>query len=162
MIEFVAPTQLPIKDRSPESVLSHLFLAGGITGCSDWQEEFVSALHLVDLPNLRILNPRRESFDVTAKNINVEQIYWEHEALCYADAILFWFTPETVCPITLYELGTWSMTSKPLFMGCHPEYARKEDVVVQTRLKRPEIVVMDSLQKLQEQVVEWIKERETA
>lgn len=36
-----------------------VFLAGGITGCSDWQQEIVTRLH--DLPVV-LLNPRRAIF----------------------------------------------------------------------------------------------------
>jgi len=42
---------------------------------------------------------------------------------------LIGFPCETLCPITLYELGTWSILSQQtgakLFVGCHPEYKRK-------------------------------------
>ena len=73
-------------------------------------------------------------------------------ALQMADAILFWFCSETLQPITLYELGAWSMSNKPLFVGVHPAYLRSLDVIVQTRLTRPEIHVVDSLQALAAQV----------
>jgi len=55
-----------------------------------------------------------------------------------------------LCPITLYELGTWLMTDKPLFVGVHPAYARRLDVEIQTRLVRPEVKIVYSLAALAE------------
>lgn len=116
-----------------------VFLAGGITGCPDWQAEL---LHDVHSPRVTVLNPRRAAFDVTDKNLAFEQIQWEHKALRAAYGISFWFAAETVQPITLYELGAWSMTDKPLLVGCHPDYERRADVKIQTALVRPEMPIL--------------------
>jgi len=72
-----------------------LFLAGGITGCPNWQTEVVAKLTPTDLT---LLSPRRANFDVSNPNIAVEQIEWEHRHLGRSDAILFWFPCETLCP----------------------------------------------------------------
>lgn len=69
------------------------------------------------------------------------QIRWERRMLQAASVIAFWFPEETVCPITLYELGAWSMTQKPLIIGAHPNYPRRFDVVTQTVLVRPDLSV---------------------
>lgn len=76
-----------------------------------------------------------------------------------ADAILFWFPCETLCPITLYELGAWSMSDKPLFVGVHPAYQRRQDVEIQTRLARPDVAVTDLLAALVASIVEseWLR-----
>ena len=95
-----------------------------------------------------IINPRRANFDLDNVQLLEPQIEWEHQRLLQASAILFWFPAQTLCPITLYELGAWSMTNKPLFVGTHREYQRKYDVEIQTRLVRPEIKIQDSLVKL--------------
>ena len=105
-----------------------LFMAGGITGCPDWQKELVAFLDDVEIT---LLNPRRKSFDTKKLSETKEQIEWEHKHLKKASAISFWFPKETLCPITLYELGTWSAKGKKLFIGVHPEYKRKKDVGVQ-------------------------------
>src|SRR5262249_54129317 len=84
-----------------------------------------------------------------------EQIRWEFEHLRKADAILFWFPGETLCPIALYELGAWSMTDKPLFVGTHPAYARRQDVLIQTRLARPDVPVTESLADLAALALSW-------
>jgi hypothetical protein len=129
-----------------------LFLAGGITACGDWQRDIAAAL--ADLP-FDVLNPRRANFPINDPAAAEAQIEWEHRHLGRATAVLFWFPPETLCPITLYELGACSRTAKPLFVGTHPNYARKQDVVIQTRLARPEVNVVDSLAALVAQVRDW-------
>ena len=131
-----------------------LFLAGGITGCPDWQAEAVAALTGV---RGTLLNPRRPDFLIDDPDAAPEQIRWEHRALHLSDAILFWFPAESICPIALYELGAWSMTAKPLMVGVHPEYARHRDVEIQTRLARPDVEVVYSLEALAQQVRAWVE-----
>jgi hypothetical protein len=133
----------------PQTNEPSLFLAGGISNCPDWQTSLAAQLETTDWT---LLNPRRADFDSSNTTLAEEQILWEHDHLRLATAIAFWFPPQTLCPITLYELGAWSMTQKPLFVGTDPEYARRLDVMVQTRLVRPEIQVVDSLQALAEQI----------
>src|SRR3989344_3487307 len=115
-----------------------LFLAGGISNCYDWQKDLVQLLKDEEIV---LLNPRRINFPMNDKNAAPEQIEWEHRHLRRAKAVSFWFPKETVCPITLYELGVQMMKNKPLFIGVHPEYERKLDVEIQTRLERPEIEI---------------------
>ncbi len=130
-----------------------IFLAGGITGCPDWQAEMAGVLKS---ENIDIFNPRRDSFPIGDPNAAYEQIIWERDHLHSASAILFWFPCETLCPITLYELGAWSMTRKPLAVGCHPDYKRIADVRIQTGLVRPEITVVTSLEALAGKVFKWL------
>ena len=42
------------------------------------------------------------------------------------------------------------MTTKPIVIGVHPGYKRKQDVEIQTRLVRPDIQVVYSLEDLAE------------
>lgn len=129
-----------------------IFLAGGITGCPDWQTQ---AAYLFSDLSCTVLNPRRLEFDVNDPNAAPAQIEWEHHALRSADAIMFWFARETVQPITLYELGAWSMADTPLFVGVHPDYPRRLDVEIQTRLVRPEVTVWSTLELVVEEVHDW-------
>ncbi len=129
-----------------------IFLAGGISNCPDWQEEMVKLLKISDLT---LINPRREDFIMNDLKIEEEQITWEFEHLKKSGAVLFWFPKETLCPITLYELGKQSMPDKPIFIGIEPEYKRQRDVEIQTRLARPEIKIVYSLKDLSEQVLLW-------
>lgn len=126
-----------------------LFLGGGITNCPDWRAELRAML--AGTPWV-LINPRRTDIDMDDTAVAMAQIDWEHRHLHLADAILFWFCQETLQPITLYELGAWSMTTKPLFVGVHPAYPRRIDILVQTRLARPDVVVVDSLADLAAQV----------
>lgn len=135
-----------------------VFLAGGITGCEDWQTTII--YYLKDTDNLTLLNPRRVNFDVTNPNMSSEQIEWEFRHLHIADAALFWFPSATLCPITLYELGSWSALTKPLFIGTDPKYGRRFDVMKQTTLRRPEVRVVDHLMDLAWEVARWVHNNE--
>lgn len=122
-----------------------LFLAGGITNCPDWQSDATE-----QLKNLTgvILNPRRPYFPDNPKLAD-EQITWEYHALRKADTVLFWFPQETLCPITLLELGVFTQRKNTkLIVGTHPNYQRKFDVTKQLQLARPEVIVYDDLTEL--------------
>ena len=93
------------------------------------------------------MNPRRKVFDVQNAAHTRLQIRWEYLMLRRCDGILFWFSCESICPIVLFELGTHLMVpGKPLFIGMHPEYQRRIDVVLyvavkeQTSIIRPDIL----------------------
>ncbi|MEO7716659.1 MAG: nucleoside 2-deoxyribosyltransferase domain-containing protein [Capsulimonas sp.] len=141
----------PDRLESPERAL---FLAGGVTGCPDWQSEMIQRLSHTCWT---LLNPRHaryfEDLDWSAE----QQIAWEFEHLRLAEAVLFWFPCETVCPITLFELGAWSMTGKSIFVGVHPEYSRREDIDVQMRLLRPELRVVLNLTDLAAQASGYLE-----
>jgi hypothetical protein len=84
------------------------------------------------------------------------QIEWEYRHLRRATAVLFWFPPETLCPIALYELGGRALVrEQPLFVGTHPGYARRLDVEVQLKLARPEVVVASDTAVLAQNVRDW-------
>ena len=148
------PNQYIKKDKSELS----LFVAGGITGCSNWQKEYVGLLRD---ENVVLLNPRREKFpSKPTEAVNSEQITWEFDYLKNSDAVSFWFTQETVCPITLYELGKQVMIDRPVFVGVHPNYTRKEHLEIQLKLIRPEIEIAYNLEDLANQVKTWIKQKQ--
>lgn len=131
-----------------------LFLGGGITNCPDWQQDMIYMINDDNLDAI-IFNPRRKNFPIDDPNASEEQITWEHKMMRKASAICFWFPCETLCPIVLYELGAWSMTDKPLFVGVHPKYERMRDVIIQTKLVRPEIEIMFSVTQLYKQIMEF-------
>ena len=141
-------------DEYDPGLLPAVFLAGGISGCPDWQREVVGLLR--DEPVV-LLNPRRAAFPIGDPAAGLKQIEWEYRHLRKADAILFWFPRETLCPIALYELGAWSMTAKPLFVGTDPDYPRRLDVEVQTRLARQDVRVVHNLTDLAERVLCWLR-----
>ena len=141
-----------LENLEPEQNQSSLFLAGGITDCPDWQQELVRLLRDTDLI---LLNPRRANFPMTDPTAANQQIDWEHRHLRLADAISFWFCAEAMQPITLYELGAWSMTDKPLFVGVHPDYSRRQDVEIQTKLVRPDVKIVYALSDLANQIKQY-------
>lgn len=135
-----------------------IFLAGGITGAPDWQAQLTVML---DQTNYAVINPRRADFPINDTNAAAYQIKWEFAHLRRVDMIVFWFRKETLQPITLYELGAWSMTQKPLVVGIEPGYERELDVEVQTALVRPDVVLLDSLEELAKMLVEFDKHLRT-
>jgi hypothetical protein len=110
-----------------------LFLAGGITDCPDWQNE---TLRTVKSFPITVVNPRRKSFDVSDPKESEKQIVWEHQRLRQATEILFWFPKETICPITLFEYGGALERNQKLFVGCHRDYSRKNDLIIQSGLSK--------------------------
>lgn len=121
-----------------------IFLAGGISDCWDWQSP--TAVTLIDSKSFNfVINPRREFYDMNDKTQTPIQIKWEYRMLKESTHIMFWFTSDTLQPITLFELGKSLGTDKKLYVGCDPNYARQLDVVEQLQLERPDIKVWNSL-----------------
>jgi len=136
-----------------------LFLGGGINQCPDWQSDIRTFLNK-KCPNLVLFNPRRNSYDIKDATQTPIQIKWEFDCLRQATGIMFWFCAETVCPITLYELGTWTQiskqTGKKIFIGCHPNYQKLNDVIIQTELVLGSAVkVAMSLDEIAAQLEDW-------
>jgi len=127
MTVFTAPVQYVATPGIPA-----IFLAGGITGCPDWQAE---ACEMLEVDPVDILNPRRPDFDVTDPNAAEQQIRWEFDHLAQADVILFWFpASESPQPIALYELGRHVALNRAVAVGCDPGYPRRFDVAWQVGL----------------------------
>ena len=133
-----------------------LFLAGGISGASDWQSEMVEQLKSLDL---LVMNPRRVDYPHDDPDAERLQVRWEHFHLQNAAAVSFWFVPETLCPITLLELGVCIGRGQPIFVGIHPDYARKNNVLMQLELARPEVEVVFSISSLAAQISAWATAR---
>jgi len=81
-----------------------------------------------------------------------EQIEWENIHLKMADKIVFWFPYETLCPITLFELGKYLVSDKQIFVGCHRKYNKRNDVIIQVGLERPDLIIHDSLKSLSKEI----------
>ena len=119
-----------------------VFLAGGITNCPNWQQEFIDHCNSKDPDYTRfaLYNPRRDDFDINDPHATEEQITWVFEKLKESDVIVFWFSRGSINPIVLYELGMWGNSrEKKIFVGVDEEYPRKGDVYIQTMLARNEV-----------------------
>jgi len=95
MIYVEAPNEIAIKDRfpgrDPIRNCDHrpiLFIAGGISGCRNWQRELCDLIRDLDII---VVNPRRSEFEITSPSRAREQIKWEYRHLRMSDMISFWF-----------------------------------------------------------------------
>jgi len=123
-------TEIKAPDKLPKTV----FLAGSIEigEAENWQERV--ARELSDIPNLTILNPRRDEWDgswvqsITDRQFR-EQVEWEISAQEMANVIFMYFAPDTKAPITLLELGLFARSGK-LIVCCPDGFWRKGNVEV--------------------------------
>lgn len=133
-----------------------VFLAGGISNCPDWQGP--AAEKISAETDLLVINPRRNGWNMDDDETeSVKQITWEYVHLRFSEYTLFWFPKETVCPITLFELGSALERKTHVMIGVHPEYSRKLDIYTQVQLRDPKNVVVDDLNLLVHLFIERIK-----
>ncbi len=144
MIEIKCPDVLDVKPLDTTAI----FMAGGITGCPDWQREVVSQVQ--SIPHLILINPRRDNWDLSKSS--EDQIAWEYRHLHMADWVYFWFPKEGQCAITLYELGMALGRHRNIRVGVEPGYWRELDVREQVKHANPWVDVVDTLYKLYEPV----------
>jgi hypothetical protein len=142
-----------------------IFLAGGITGCPDWQAVLLRRLQ--DLPDsITLLNPRRAVWPMDDAGEATRQITWEFRMIRNADLIVFWFPCQTLCPIALYELGYWNSRRRvSKIVGIHPRYSRRQDIEIQTKLVElyedpiPLTPVVYSLAAVEQEIRSWYRRR---
>lgn len=135
-----------------------VFLAGGITGCPNWQKDMEE---LLDHTEYITINPRRDGdFNTIQPEWGVQQIEWEHFHLKHADYVLFWFPKEGMCMITLFELGKCLAAGKKVVIGCDPEYIREFDVRTQARLDVPNIPIAKTIGELAMNLITLISSNE--
>lgn len=133
-----------------------IFMAGGISGCPDWQSEVIAAAASSQLnalvgamgKELVLINPRRPDFDTSKSESSVAQIKWEYTHLLVTDAIYFWFPKEGKCMITLFELGAALGERRVLAVGVEPGYCRELDVREQFALRKSTDMIEPSLSEL--------------
>ena len=134
-----APNQL---DRYSAIDLSRtIFLAGSITGAWGWQKEAVGYLG----HHFNLFNPRRANYSALDPKLEREQIFWEAKHLDLAEITLFYFDAATLAPITLLEFGKQLVKSeyapfRKTYVCIHPDYKRKNDVIIQTELVNPRLL----------------------
>lgn len=101
---YTAPDKITSKHDDPRNII---FLAGGITGCNNWQQYVIEKLYSsIDFDQYCIANPRRDDFPIDDKNEAFNQISWEFHALEECDIFSMYFVgSESDQPICMYELG---------------------------------------------------------
>lgn len=130
----------------PEEKL-RIFLAGGITGCRDWQKECVEWLDEIlyndNERNVLVYNPRRDIWDMNNPSATYQQIKWEFRNLEKMDIFSMYFcTSDTsVGPMCFYELGRYicrmqmrfpNSWQKRIIISTDKGYSRADDVCYQT------------------------------
>lgn len=116
-----------------------VFLAGGITGCRDWQNETIEHLRKFvgrDDTQVVVYNPRQENFDVNNPAATIDQITWEYQYLNQVDIFSMYFVGgDQIQPICMYELGRYIiMFEDEQVISTEKDYIRKIDVVNQVAL----------------------------
>ena len=136
-----------------------MFIAGGITNCENWQNDLIlrlkqeTKLNESKKINLVILNPRCE--EMPDHNT---QVKWEFKKLKKSDIISFWFSEGSVNPITLFEYGShFKSKKKKIVVGCHPNYEKRNSVIVQTELERPKLKVQENFEDFYTELLKTIK-----
>lgn len=109
-----------------------VFLAGGITGCPDWQAEARERIH-DRMPEAVVINPRRSVFDPSSDE--ALQVEWEHRHLHLVDVVLFWFPDASSDqPIAMYELGAALHRGASVAVGAEQAWHRYRNLAAQVRL----------------------------
>jgi hypothetical protein len=152
-MKVVTPISSLDSHEEKKSVEMKIFLAGGISNCPDWQSDMIKKFKESKHEKfLTLFNPRRSHINLKDETISQQQIKWEYEYLNKSDIILFWFPKESVCPISLFELGRWTgKQEKIVLVGVHPDYSRKIDIVEQMKLVRSDMQIVYSLDNLFQQ-----------
>ena len=136
-----------------------LFMAGGISGCWNWQDALYRAVsyHLdsllptgweLDHKPFTIASPRRAHGLEKDGKAASEQIAWEYEAMSRTAFTSFYFTRDTVQPITLLELG--KHLAQPwgsCIVACELGYERAFDVYAQTNLSLQDATLNHGVEK---------------
>ena len=150
-----APNELYSIDNETQNL--KVFIAGGITNCPDWQQEFIE--NFDDYDYLTLYNPRRREFNVDNPYETEKQIVWEYRHLEEADIIVYWFSTGSINPIVLFELGKY-LEKSPIVIGIESGYEREKDVVIQSRLAGYTGDFCTSVEELAERVKTVIIEEE--
>lgn len=138
--------------NQPRKFRTH-FLGGSIEmdKAERWQDRLITAWP--DMPTEPdmwqdvVLNPRRAAWDSSwVQSIDnpefTGQVQWELSAVYTADALLFYFDPNTMAPITLMELGIAAADQgrprESVHVICPKGYWRKGNVDVVCKAHRIE------------------------
>lgn len=114
-----------------------IFLGGSIElgKVRDWQQEIAKEIDNKEYSsNIVLLNPRRSAWDPSwpvddpyHQELS-RQIKWELGYQDRADILIYFFAAETLSPITLLELGSYSARKPIIFI--EPGYLRRANVQI--------------------------------
>jgi ADP-ribose pyrophosphatase len=121
-----------------------VFLAGSCGG-DHWQ---TAAAERLESANVDVLNPRRPDYRKNDPAFLQEQTEWEQHHLEMATVRLFWFPADFPNAISLFELGRWATTSRPMVVGADVDYSHRQQIEAQLALMRPDIQLESELQTL--------------
>lgn len=115
-----------------------VFLAGSIemNKAVRWQDRVQNELSGY---NINIYNPRREDWNSDWKQsisepAFVEQVAWEVRHIEKADIVYFYIDPNTMSPITLWELGLMMKHAHKIIVCCPEGYWRKGNIDVYSKI----------------------------
>jgi len=143
-----------------------IFLAGGISNCPNWQKDLCDRFlndERLQYKDVIVFSPRCEEIPEEDP-----QVRWEYDKLNKSDIIGFWFSYGSLNPITLFEYGSyirwhsWPLhypqdkINKTLVVGCHSDYQRKNNVIIQTKLARPGLEIQNNLDDFYNKLIETI------
>lgn len=140
-----------------------VFLAGGISGCPDWQA--LAAALLLEA-GIGVFNPRRRHFPWALDDpaVSRSQILWELHHLHHArdnGLVLFWFPNsgrDVPQPIALHELGMAIEGGWRMVVGFEGGYVRRNDVLVRMEVLRPDVTVRFTLDETVADAVRMLHE----
>lgn len=153
----------PLADLLFEKDTFNIFLAGSIEQgkAEQWQSKIVDAIKKMpakQIKHVRIFNPRRDQWDSSWENTIenkefVDQVEWELEHIERSHLVVFYLQPETMSPISLYELGLVSKDSfnvkKSVFVCCPKGFHRKGNVdIITSYFDMEEAASLDDLIKM--------------
>lgn len=131
------------------TVFTKVFLAGSIEMgvAEDWQSTIPELFK--DRQNLLFLNPRRNDWDSSWKQVESnpqfsEQVNWEMDMLDSCNLIFMYFSPDTKSPISLLEFGLHADSEK-MIVCCPDSFWRKGNVdIVCSRFNIPVYNTLDA------------------
>jgi hypothetical protein len=143
MIHSKYPEELPNVNIS-----NSIFLAGE-THMSGWQTYVIDELFGTDLI---IFDPR------VIVESNIEgQIDWERKRIEYSNIILFWFAQNSVNPTMFFEFcDVLAKGVKKVFVGCHPLYSYKNEVMIHAKHISPKLYVYNRLDEMVINIKEFV------
>ena len=146
------------------------FLGGGIQKCG-WHETVLDELCRLNPTHLVVINPKRDSFDLTNTEIAIEQIKWEFH---YLNSLvnrpyifsMYFDNSDSPQPICFYEIGRYIQIMKSFnslsdcVISVHPKFSRKLDVITQVSLATDNMLIPTECTALEHANRIYLKYRE--